>query len=409
MMRRLLVIGLLAACMGCTSQKSLLTEGARPLSLRMVESEIARTPRAVNLDGVPEGRVKWNYTTGLELLAIMDAAREHDRPDFYDYALGYYDTMIRPDGSILTYSKAKYNLDHICPGRPLFEIYARTGQKRFLRAMDTLYSQLKEQPRTPEGGYWHKQVYPNQMWMDGLYMAEPFHAEYLNRFVLTRSPELTKELQRKIVDQFTIIARYTYDPDTELFRHAWDSSHEMFWCDKQTGQSQHAWGRGLGWYTVALVETLELLGEGAEGADELKQLLGHIMKTLPRYADPETGMWYQVLDCPGREGNYLEATCSIMFIYAQLKGARLGYLPEEEYVRGMKNYERFVERFVRENEDRTISLIDCCAVGGLGGKQMRDGSFEYYLSEPIIENDCKGVGPFIWASMEYERARREGR
>ena len=397
---------MIALVCGCAPQQGLLSEGARPLSLRMVESEMARNPRAVNLDGIPEGKVKWNYTTGLELLAMLDAAREHDRTDFYDYVLCYYDTMVQPDGSILTYSKAKYNLDHICPGRPLFEIYERTGEERYRLAMELLYSQLREQPRTPEGGYWHKQVYPNQMWMDGLYMAEPFHAEYVNRFVATRSPEQLKALQRKITEQFTIIAKYTYDPETELFRHAWDSSHEMFWCDKQTGQSQHAWGRGLGWYTVALVETLELLGEGAEGRDELVQILNHIFRTLPRYADPETGMWYQVLDCPEREGNYQESTCSIMFIYAQLKGARLGYLPKEEFDRGLENYRRFVARFVRENEDGTISLTDCCAVGGLGGKQMRDGSFEYYLSEPIIENDCKGVGPFIWASMEYERAQK---
>lgn len=406
-MKQLLQIVVLGALLcGCSSQKGLLSDGRGPLSLRMVESEIARNPKAVNLDGIPEGKVKWNYTTGLELLAIMDAAREHQRPDFYDYAARYYDTMVRPDGSILTYSKAKYNLDHICPGRPLFEIYERTGEERYLAAMDTLYRQIKEQPRTPEGGYWHKKIYPNQMWMDGLYMAEPFHAEFINRFVATRSPELIAELQREIVHQFTTIAKYTYDPATELFRHAWDSSHEMFWCDKTTGQSAHAWGRGLGWYTVALVETLELLGEGAEGREALLEILNHIFKTLPRYADPKTGMWYQVLDCPEREGNYQEATCSIMFIYAQLKGARLGYLPKDELKRGRQNYERFVERFMRQNEDGTISMIDCCAVGGLGGKQMRDGSFDYYLSEPIIENDCKGVGPFIWASMEYERARK---
>lgn len=406
-MKHLLQIMVLGALLcSCSPQKGLLSDGRGPLSLRMVESEIARNPKAVNLDGIPEGKVKWNYTTGLELLAIMDAAREHNRADFYDYAARYYDTMVQPDGSILTYSKAKYNLDHICPGRPLFEIYERTGQKRYLAAMDTLYRQIKEQPRTPEGGYWHKKIYPNQMWMDGLYMAEPFHAEFINRFVATRFPELVKELQKEIIEQFTTIAKYTYDPATELFRHAWDSSHEMFWCDKTTGQSAHAWGRGLGWYTVALVETLELLGEGAEGRDKLLEILNHIFKTLPRYADKQTGMWYQVLDCPEREGNYQESTCSIMFIYAQLKGARLGYLPKEELKRGLKNYERFVERFMRQNEDGTLSMIDCCAVGGLGGKQMRDGSFEYYLSEPIIENDCKGVGPFIWASMEYERAMK---
>lgn len=387
----------------CGSPKGLLCEGARPLSVRMVESEIQRNPSATNLDGIPQGKVKWNYTTGLELLAMMDAAKAYDRPDFYDYAARYYDTMVRPDGSILTYKKSKYNLDHICPGRPLFEIYERTGETRYLAALDTLYAQIKEQPRTPEGGYWHKQIYPNQMWLDGLYMAEPFHAEYVKRFVQTRDPHLSSEVQAEIAAQFAIVGKYTYDPVTELYRHAWDSSKEMFWCDKESGQSQHAWGRAVGWYAVAIVETLDYLSEEAAGREEMIRILNHIFKTLPRYADPETGMWYQVLDCPQREGNYQEATCSIMFIYAQLKGARMGYLPAEELEKGLENYRRFVKRFVRENPDHTISITDCCAVGGLGGKQMRDGSFAYYLSEPVIENDCKGVGPFIWASMEYER------
>ncbi len=399
-----LVAMLVALVSACNPQKGLLDKGGEPLSLRMVRSEMQRNPEAVRLDGIPEGKVKWNYTTGLELLAIMDAGRAYNEPSFYDYALGYYDTMVQPDGSILTYSKQKYNLDHVCPGRPLFEIYARTGEERYKMAMDSLYRQLKEQPRTPEGGYWHKQAYPNQMWLDGLYMAEPFHAQYIRDFVSTRDMALNKELQAGVVEQFLLMAHHSFDPDTGLYRHAWDSSKEMFWCDKMTGQSAHAWGRGLGWYTVALVETLELLDEGVEGRDEMVSILNYIIETLPAYADPETGMWYQVLDCPEREGNYQESTCSIMFIYAQLKGARLGYLPAEELEKGLANYEKFVERFIRENEDGTISMTDCCAVGGLGGKQMRDGSFEYYLSEPIIENDCKGVGPFIWASMEWERA-----
>ncbi len=404
---RFFVWAFVAGCVltSCGTEKGLLSEDGEPLSLRMVRSEIQRNPEAVRLDGIPEGKVKWNYTTGLELKAMMDAAEAYGESSFYDYAARYYDTMIQPDGTIRTYSKQKYNLDHICPGRPLFEIYARTGEERYLRAMDTLYQQLREQPRTPEGGYWHKAAYPNQMWLDGLYMAEPFHAEFINRFVATRDLSLARALQAEVAAQFSIVAQYTFDPVTELYRHAWDSSKEMFWCDKESGQSAHAWGRGLGWYTVALVETLELLDPEVEGCEEMCSILNHIFCTLPRYADPETGMWYQVLDCPERTGNYQEATCSIMFIYAQLKGARLGYLPEAEFERGLANYEKFVKRFIRENEDGTLSMIDCCAVGGLGGKQMRDGSFEYYLSEPIIDNDCKGVGPFIWASMEYERAK----
>uniref|UniRef100_UPI0040577793 glycoside hydrolase family 88/105 protein n=1 Tax=Alistipes sp. TaxID=1872444 RepID=UPI0040577793 len=396
-------LSLLVACN--SSNPSLLADGSEPLSVRMVQSEMRRNPSPTNLDGIPEGQVKWNYTTGLELQSFLDVAEKYDREDVEAYVERYYDTMVRPDAQILTYKRTNFNLDHICPGRPLFTLYERTGEERYRMALDTLHSQMEGQPRTPEGGYWHKKVYPHQMWLDGLYMAEPFHAEYVKRFIATADPERAAEIERDIVNQFLLAARYTYDPETELFRHAWDSSKQMFWCNPETGQSAHAWGRAVGWYAIAIVETLDYLSPEAEGREGMIQILNHLYKVLPRYASPQSGMWYQVLDSPEREGNYEEATSSIMFIYAQLKGVRKGYLPKEMQGEALERYERFVERFVRENEDGTISITDCCAVGGLGGKQMRDGSFEYYLSEPIIENDCKGVGPFVWASLEYEYAK----
>lgn len=406
MKKTLLFAALLSLLVACNSSKpALLADGAEPLSVRMVQSEMHRNPSPTNLDGIPEGQVKWNYTTGLELQSFLDAARLYEREDIESYVERYYDTMVRPDAQILTYKRTNFNLDHICPGRPLFTLYERTGEERYRMALDTLHSQMEGQPRTPEGGYWHKKVYPNQMWLDGLYMAEPFHAEYVKRYIATSDPERAAEIERDIVNQFLLAARYTYDPETELFRHAWDSSKQMFWCNPETGQSAHAWGRAVGWYAIAIVETLDYLSPEAEGREGMIQILNHLYKVLPRYASPKSGMWYQVLDSPEREGNYEEATSSIMFIYAQLKGVRKGYLPVEMQEEALERYERFVERFVRENEDGTISMTDCCAVGGLGGKQMRDGSFEYYLSEPIIENDCKGVGPFVWASLEYEYAK----
>ncbi len=406
MKKTLLFAALLSLLVACNSSKpALLADGAEPLSVRMVQSEMHRNPSPTNLDGIPEGQVKWNYTTGLELQSFLDAARLYEREDIESYVERYYDTMVRPDAQILTYKRTNFNLDHICPGRPLFTLYERTGEERYRMALDTLHSQMEGQPRTPEGGYWHKKVYPNQMWLDGLYMAEPFHAEYVKRYIATSDPERAAEIERDIVNQFLLAARYTYDPETELFRHAWDSSKQMFWCNPETGQSAHAWGRAVGWYAIAIVETLDYLSPEAEGREGMIQILNHLYKVLPRYASPKSGMWYQVLDSPEREGNYEEATSSIMFIYAQLKGVRKGYLPAQMQEDALERYERFVERFVRENEDGTISMTDCCAVGGLGGKQMRDGSFEYYLSEPIIENDCKGVGPFVWASLEYEYAK----
>ncbi len=404
-MKNKLILSLLcAAAAGVSCTERPLYESGEPLAVRMVESEIARNPSPTTLDGIAPGKVKWNYTSGLELLAMMDAGEAYDRPDFYDYALRYYDTIVRKDNTVITYKRSNYNIDHICPGRPLFRILARTGDPRYRAVLDTLFTQLQHQPRNDDGGFWHKKVYPHQMWLDGLYMGEPFYAEYVMTTPGVAGTPQADSCVLDIVNQFVLVANHTYDPETELYRHACDVSREMFWCDKTTGQSEHAWGRAMGWYSVALVETLQYLGVN-EKTLPMIEILRHIYEVLPDYADPETGMWYQVLDQPGREGNYVEATGSIMFIYAMLKGVRLGYLPVELGPEALRLYERFVDRFVRENEDGTISITDCCAVAGLGGSNNRSGTYEYYLSEPIIENDCKGVGPFIWASMEYDMAR----
>lgn len=383
---------------GACGHKNLL--GGEPLSVRMVRSEMQRHPSPATLDGIPEGKIKWNYTTGLELLSMLDAADAYGLADVYDYVVKYYDSIVCEDGSVITYKKSNYNLDHVCPARPLFTLYERTGERRYKAVLDTVFVQLQEHPRNDDGGFWHKKSYPHQMWLDGLYMGEPFYAEYAVRNY--GAGELFDSLKADIVRQFVTVAGHTYDPATRLYRHACDVSREMFWCDKTTGQSAHAWGRAMGWYAMAIVETLQYLGVD-ETTQPMVDILNRIYEVLPEYASPESGMWYQVLDCPGREGNYEEATGSIMFVYAMMKGVRLGYLPAEMKDESRRLYERFVERFVRENGDGTISITDCCAVAGLGGKTMRSGDFDYYISEPVIENDCKGVGPFVWASLEYER------
>ncbi len=361
-----------------------------PLSLRVAESEMARNPEASYIDGL-EGKLKWNYTTGLELKAILDAS-----PNALDYVDAWYDAIIDSTGTIYKYKKSNYSQDHICPGRTLFGLYDLTGKEKYRVAMDTLYSQLLSQPRTPEGGFWHKQVYPQQMWLDGLYMAEPFYAEYTARYV-------TDSLQRAanyadIVHQFTLIYDQTLDPETGLLRHAWDSSHQMFWCNPETGQSDHAWGRAMGWYCMALVEVAEILPDG-EGKDSLVNILNTLYNVLPLYADAETGMWFQVLDQPYREGNYLEATCSAMFTYAWLKGCRLGFLGNREGA--VQSYESLLKNFVTE-EDGLVNLNRCCEVAGLGGKENRRGDYDYYINEKVRSNDPKGIGPLIWAALEYE-------
>ncbi len=392
-----------------------------PLSSEVVRSEMARNPEASYIDGL-NGTLKWNYTTGLELLAFLDAEagaaqpalapvrKDQSRPDrqtprsvsassnILQYVDAWYDAIIAEDGTIGgKYKKSNYSTDHICPGRTLFKLYDITGKEKYRLAMDKLYEQLQEMPRTAEGGFWHKKIYPGQMWLDGLYMAQPFYAEYSARYLDKQQMEANFT---DIAHQFNLVAEKTYDPATGLYRHAWDSTHEMFWCDKTTGQSAHAWGRALGWYAMALVDVLPFIPEYIDGREQMLQTLQAIAGRLPEYADPQTGMWYQVLDRPGAEGNYVEASCSAMFSYALLKGCRLGYLDCADYAK--QSYEKLISTFVSYDDNGLLDLNQCCEVAGLGGKTNRSGDYTYYINERVRANDPKGIGPLIWASLEYE-------
>ena len=384
MMKRLLILAavLLAGC-GTPSR----------LSVKMVESEMRRAPEPEWLDG-REGALKWNYTTGLELLSFLNVYEACGDTAVLSYVNRWYDHIIADDGTVLGgYKKEKYNIDHVCPARTLLRLRKYCPSEKYDKAVENIFSQLQAQPRTEGGIFWHKQVYPNQVWLDGLYMGEPFYAEYA-------AATGQKGLFDDIAAQFKGAAAGTFDPASGLYRHAFDASREMFWADPVTGQSAHAWGRALGWYAMALADVLEVFPEDHPSRQELLDILIYILKTLPAFADKETGLWYQVLDCPGREGNYLEATASAMFTYVYLKAARLGWYDDGQ---AAKRYKALVKRFIRRDKDGTISLTDCCAVAGLGGKERRSGTFEYYIGEKIIDNDPKGVGPFIWASLEYER------
>ena len=383
----------------CGVQKSLLEGRTEPFSESVVRSEMQRCPEASFLDG-QEGNLKWNYTTGLELKAFLDAADATDTPwhdDVVAYVEAWYDAVIDENGTIYNYKKSNFTLDHICPGRTLFQLYDLTGKAKYRKAMDVLMDQLKDQPRTPEGGFWHKQVYPEQMWLDGLYMAEPFYAEYTLRYV--NNQDYRRKIFADVVHQFETAYHFTYDVETGLLRHAWDSSHEMFWCNPATGQSQHAWGRAMGWYMMALVDVMEILPAG-EGREALEYLFLDLWYALKEYADPSTGLWYQVLDCPAREGNYLEASCNAMFVYAWLKAVRLGLLEDRSDARYA--YRTLIRSFVTEDEG-IVNLHQCCEVAGLGGKDNRSGDYEYYIHERVRDNDPKGIGPLIWAALEYEK------
>ena len=382
-MRKHAIILIAAALTACN------TVAEAPLSVRVVESEMHRNPEASYIDGL-EGKLKWNYTTGLELKAMLDVSS-----DYLDYVDAWYDAVIDSTGHIYKYKKSNQSLDHICPGRTLFQLYEFTGKEKYRMAMDTLYSQLQSQPRTKEGGFWHKKIYPEQMWLDGLYMGAPFYAEYTAKYV----PDSLKNANYEdIVKQFTLVYEHTLDAKTGLLRHAWDSSHQMFWCNPENGQSAHAWGRAMGWYAMALVEVIPTVPEN----EALVDILNKVMDSILPYADKSSGMWYQVLDCPGREGNYLEATCSAMFVYAMLKGTRLGLLNSITVDDAVEKYARLLETFVSVDEDGCVNLNHCCEVAGLGGKDNRSGDYDYYINEPVRSNDPKGIGPLIWAALEME-------
>ena len=396
-----------------------------PLSYEVMCSEMQRNPTAAHIDGLG-GTLKWNYTTGLELKAFLDlavgdkgamaggisgqghfsgpgmkyqsqGARSMD--EVLTYVDAWYDAIISEDGTIgVNYKKTNYSTDHICPGRTLIQLYDLTHKEKYRLAMDRLFEQIQEQPRTPEGGFWHKQIYPQQMWLDGLYMAQPFYAEYTARFA---PDSLKAACFADIARQFLIVAEHTYDPATQLYRHAWDSSHEMFWCNPETGQSDHAWGRALGWYMMALVEVLPTMPEDTPGRDAMLAIFRQLVEVLPHYADSKTGMWYQVLDRPGAEGNYVEATASAMFVYSMLKGSRLGYVDARKYARAA--YRKMLKTFVTRDEEGLVDLNQCCEVAGLGGKENRRGDYDYYIHEKVRSNDPKGIGPLIWAALEYER------
>ena len=361
-MKRLLIAVAALGAAACSSGSGALYDSPTSLAGRMAESEIARNPSPTNLDGIPAGKVKWNYTTGLELLAIRDAGEAWERPDFIAYADRYFDTIVQPDGSVLTYRKEKYNLDHICPGRALFGLYTRTKEPRYRQVLDTLYSQLRAQPRNFDGGFWHNQIYPHQMWLDGLYMAEPFYAEYAMKNLTGAALD---DAVADIVNQFVVVGKHTWDPATGLYRHAYDDSREMFWCDSITGQSAHAWCRAMGWYAMAIVETMQYLGK-TDATRPMLAILERIYDVLPKYADPETGMWYQVLDQPGREGNYLESTGDVRLCAAE---GRAAGLPAGDDAQGGAAPLRTVCRPFRAGECRRHDLADGLLCRGRAGRK----------------------------------------
>ena len=390
-------------------------------------SEMKRVPESYLLDF--STKPKWSYVMGIELEGMLDTYLCYGGDDILNYCKMYTDKMIDEKGNITGYNILDYNLDNIRTGHFVTRMYEHWPEAKNLKAMQLMMKQLQDQPRTiADKVYWHKAIYAYQVWLDGIFMGLPFRCLTAPVTAGTKAKKGGKgravtAIYDDAVNQLKITYQRTLDPKTGLNRHAYDETRNTFWADKETGLSQHCWGRAQGWYTMALIEVLDALPESYSRRSEVIDLLQKDFDAILKWQEKKSGLWYQVMDSPKKEGNYLESTCSAMFTYALLKAYRKGYVGEKYRDAGIKAYKGMIKNFIRINADKTISLTECCSVAGLGPaatpeveaamkkinpkgsvkeNRRRDGSFNYYLSEPIRDNDAKGVGPFIWASLEME-------
>lgn len=367
-------------------------------SERMMLSEIARFPNPSLLDF--RQKPQWTYTPGVVLSACIKVFEKTKNPIYYNYLYDYPNQLIDSSGTIKTYKLSNYNLDMIKSGHVLLYLYPKTKEERFLTAIKTLKEQLENQPKTSDGGYWHKKVYPNQMWLDGLYMAEPFHVNYANEYLQDETEK--QKIYNDVVLQFSLIQKHSRDEKSGLLYHGWDESKEQLWANKQTGNSANFWSRGMGWYGMALVDVLDFLPKNYSGRKQINTYLEQYAEAIVKVQD-ESGLWWQVLDQGNRDGNYLEATGTSMFVYTLAKAVNKGYLPKSYLEIAKKGYDALIKNLITVEKNGLVNLNKCCGVAGLGGNPYRDGSYEYYINEIIRSNDPKGTGPFIMASLELNR------
>jgi unsaturated rhamnogalacturonyl hydrolase len=367
-----------------------------PWSQRIANAAIERWP-----DGrfVPEDKPwAWNYELGTLLEGVDAVWLNTADPCYYNYLKKSVDQLVSPDGSIPTFKPEENQLDSILLGRQLLLLYGVTQDQHYAKAATLLYQQLLHQSRTQSGGFWHKQRYPNQMWLDGLYMAEPFYAEYASTL---HHPEAFSD----ITHQFALIEEYARDARTGLLYHGWDESKQERWADKKTGDSSQFWARGMAWFMMALVDTLSYYPESDPGRQQLIDFLNRDAAAVVRFQDNKSGLWYQVLDKAGAKGNYLESSASCMFVYALARAMREGYLPPSYLANVERGYRGILSRFVETSASGSISLTGTVKSAGLGGEPYRDGSYSYYIGEKIVSDDPKGIGAFLLASTEIENAQ----
>ena len=369
------------------------SHNALQLAQEIGKSEMRHNPELWTCDGAE--KPKWEYTPTLMARAFVELYKVTGDTVYLNHAQRFADQFIGEDGAILTYKQSLYNMDRIQGGNFLILLHAINPQPQYLTAIETLRDQLRNQPRTAEGGFWHKQVYEHQMWLDGLFTGTTFYARYA-----AWKPE--PEAWSDIAQQFLIVDKHTRKANG-LNHHGWDESRQMAWSDPETGCSAETWGRAEGWYVMALVDVLELMPEDQPERPELVAILNRVMEALMAVRDKETHLWFQVPDKGDQEGNYLESTCSAMYCYAMAKGVRIGVLDKAYEKEARQVLESLKTHKIVTNEDGTLSLIDCCAVAGLGGNPFRDGTYEYYIHERIRKDDPKGVAPLILACLELHR------
>jgi unsaturated rhamnogalacturonyl hydrolase len=354
------------------------------------DSEMKRFPQAWQLDHGK--RLYFGYGQGLACLAILKVWEATNDQKYFDYVEKWADTIINSDGNIHLYKLETYNIDYINPGKILFTLYEKTKKEKYKLAIESLMQQLKVHPRTHEGAYWHKLIYPHQIWLDGVYMAAPFVAQY-GTFV-----DNTKYYD-DAVNHVLVAAKNTFDPKSGLYYHAWDESKNQWWANKLTGQSPNFWGRSIGWFYMAMVDVLDYIPENHDRRKEIINLIQNLATTLQKYQDKD-GLWWQVLDKPGAPKNYQEASVNTMFLYAYTKSMNKGYISRSYENITSKLLKGINNKLLIKDVGNTLTLIHCNAVAGLGGNPYRDGSYEYYVNERIRANDAKANAPFIMACVE---------
>ncbi|QEH41586.1 glycoside hydrolase family 105 protein [Chitinophaga sp. XS-30] len=365
---------------------------------RSMAKEMAATVMHIWKDSLsmhPGRPVKWTYDQGVVLRGIEGLWRRTGDTAYLAYIRKCMDHFVQPDGSIRTYKQQDYNIDNVMPGRNLLLLYQVTGGEKYRKAVDILRSQLATHPRTKAGGFWHKKIYPWQMWLDGLYMAQPFYAEYAVAF---REDTIFHDITR----QFVLMEQVSRDARTGLLYHGYDESRRQKWADPVTGRSPHFWGRAMGWYGMALVDALEHFPATHPGKAQLTAILNRLAVAVTKYQDKKTGLWWDIVDLPDKAKNYREASASAMFVYTLAKGVRLGLLPAKYKKVAAKAYQGIIREFVKKDEQRYVHLHGTVSVSGLGGNPYRDGSFDYYMSEKVVVDDPKGVGSFLQAANEME-------